>query len=70
MATKMTSFGYVIHVSRCSPKDWQDKINKAAIAQKLPALAVTETGSNTSNEDKENGGDSVKKIFFADSSDR
>ena len=66
----MTSFGYVIHVSRCSPKDWQDKINKAAIAQKLPALAVTETGSNTSNEDKENGGDSVKKIIFADSSDR
>lgn len=62
-------------LSRCSPKDWHDKINRAANIQNIPSLTVTENHDSSpesdnivqNNEKINANGEKGKKIIFIES---
>ena len=58
---------------RCSPKDWQDKISRAANIQNIPSLTVTGNHDSSPESDIVKNNDSInangekgKKIVFMD----
>ena len=59
---------------RCSPKDWHDKISRAANIQIIPSLTVTENHDSSpesdivqNNEKINANGEKGKKIIFIES---
>lgn len=59
---------------RCSPKDWHDKISRAANIQNIPSLTVTENHDSSpesdivqNNEKINANGEKGKKIIFIES---
>ena len=65
---------FIFIQSRCSPKDWHDKISRAANIKNIPSLTVTENHDSSpesdivqNNEKMKANDENRKKIIFMES---